>query len=393
MSSGITFKEHKILMVDDEKEYLENMLTNLKHDFSILTAFKASDAREILEKESIAVILSDQKMPDILGTDLLIEVKEKYPDTIRVLITGYTDLGAAIDAINKGDIYRYIPKTASVPEIEGLIKQSIERYYLRKEKNKLYNANQRLLKQLATQEKISAVGYFGTVLHDMFQPLLQQLGHDLAQEDLMKYSCGDDCARPKETKVLMEKVAKSILTLKEVTSSEFFIKPLKEDVPTPQKDANLNGIIKNIVDYYVPKYTVPDEEKKKYNFDLKLANDLPQLALDVDKIDYAIERVILNSVQSREDVTITIKTKLKKEEKKEYVVLEISDDGIGIPKENLEKIRTPFFTTKPGHTGLGLTIAENIFNKHEATLDVKNNLLKGTTVTVTFPINEKSTAK
>ena len=119
-----------------------------------------------MKNESIAVIISDQKMHGITGVELFKEVKVKYPNIVRVLITGYTDLEAAIDAINKGDVYRYIKKTASLEEINNSIKQSIERYHLQQEKNRLFEANKRLLKRLATQEKVSAIGYFENVLYE-----------------------------------------------------------------------------------------------------------------------------------------------------------------------------------------------------------------------------------
>ncbi|MFH0925803.1 MAG: response regulator [bacterium] len=383
MFGSINYKKYPILFVDDDLDALKSIKMILEANFTVDSTDDPYKALEMLKEREYALVLSDQKMPRMPGFELLARVKEISPLTIRVLITGFAEIEDAIKAINNGEIYRYIPKKIPNEDRDILIRQAIQWYHLQKERDRLYTANQRLLKQLATQEKISAVGYFGNVVYGMFRPLLQHLGHDLAREE-MKYVCGDACVRPKETKMLMEKIAKAIVTLKEITDSEFFVKPLKEGIPVSEENANLNGIIRNILDYYVPRYTVSKEEEKKYRFDLKLAKDLPQLRLDVDKIDYAIERIILNSMESREDVTVTIKTKLKTEEKKEYVVLEISDDGCSIPKDNLEKVRTPFFTTKPGQAGLGLTIAENIFNKHEATIDIKNNLLKGITVTITF---------
>ncbi len=83
------------------------------------------------------MVLTDQKMPDVTGTELLAELKETHPDIVRILITGYTDIGAAVKAINEGNIYRYIPKTSFSEEIIGLIKQAIEWYHVHKEMRRL----------------------------------------------------------------------------------------------------------------------------------------------------------------------------------------------------------------------------------------------------------------
>lgn len=241
------------------------------------------------------------------------------------------------------------------------------------------------MERLAVKEKISALGYFGNILYEKFLPILKNLSVSLAREKIKYDVCGDDCAKSLETKELMKQTKKIIETFDDVAKEKFFIESLKNNVTLPKEDAGLNDIIRNIVNYYQP-----ESVNKKLEIHLELEDGLPTIKLDVDKVDYAIERILLNSIQSKDyGVNIKIKTYKVKEGDEQYIILEISDNGCGIVQENIERVFTPFFTTKEGHRGLGLTIAENILNKYDATIDIKNNYPEGTLVTVTFPLNEK----
>lgn len=133
------YKEHRILLVDDEIGNLENILFALELSFDVITAASGIEALEVLAREKIAVIISDQRMPKMSGTELLSLVKEKYPHTIRILITAYSDISAAVEAINKGDIFRYINKDNPISEIESYIKQAIDYYQVRDENKRLYD--------------------------------------------------------------------------------------------------------------------------------------------------------------------------------------------------------------------------------------------------------------
>jgi response regulator RpfG family c-di-GMP phosphodiesterase len=134
----LNYKEYRILLVDDEIGNLENMLFALELSFDIITAASGSEALEILAREKIAVIVSDQRMPQMNGAELLSQVKETYPHIIRILITAYSDIDAAVMAINKGDIFRYIKKDNPISEIESYIRQAIDFYQIRDENDQLY---------------------------------------------------------------------------------------------------------------------------------------------------------------------------------------------------------------------------------------------------------------
>jgi response regulator RpfG family c-di-GMP phosphodiesterase len=100
----------KILYVDDEAHNLVAFRANFRRDFEVLTAGSVSEALEVLEKEDVHVLVTDQRMPEQLGTELLAVARSKYPDQARILLTGFTELDALRDAVNEGKITCYVQK-------------------------------------------------------------------------------------------------------------------------------------------------------------------------------------------------------------------------------------------------------------------------------------------
>lgn len=104
-------KERAVLIIDDEENILKTIRRELSlHGYHVFIANNAKEAFNALETESIPVVISDQRMPDITGSELLSLIKKRYPKTIRMIISGYTDFDALQEAINNGEIFKFIPK-------------------------------------------------------------------------------------------------------------------------------------------------------------------------------------------------------------------------------------------------------------------------------------------
>lgn len=127
-----------VLFVDDET----NILSSLKRLFRpsgyrILTAESGAQGLEIMAQENIDLVVSDMRMPEMNGAQFLEKVREGWPDTVRILLTGYAEISATIDAINKGQIYRYISKPWDDNEIILIIKHALQQKFLEREKLRL----------------------------------------------------------------------------------------------------------------------------------------------------------------------------------------------------------------------------------------------------------------
>jgi DNA-binding NtrC family response regulator len=115
----------KVLLVDDEERILRTLGMLLKMQYQVITTTDGHEALRILEREKIHLIISDQRMPVITGTQLLRQAKVISPNTLRILLTGYADVDAAVDAVNEGEIFRYINKPWGPKELRDIIAEAV----------------------------------------------------------------------------------------------------------------------------------------------------------------------------------------------------------------------------------------------------------------------------
>ncbi len=125
-------EKHTILLVDDEVNNLQLLRRTLRHDYNILTASNGKEALEIVEGkgDEIALIVSDQKMPEMEGTEFLKRVAGEYPDIVKILLTGHLDVDAIVDSINDCHLYQYIVKPFDPEELKLTIDSGIKKFDL-----------------------------------------------------------------------------------------------------------------------------------------------------------------------------------------------------------------------------------------------------------------------
>lgn len=137
-----------VLYVDDEINNLNSFKAAFRRDFDVYVAQSARDGRKILDTNEIGVIITDQRMPGMTGIEFLESILDVYPDTIRILLTGFSDMNAVMDAINRGQVYKYLVKPWQNEELKLYIQNALEIYHLRKENKelayKLHLANKEL---------------------------------------------------------------------------------------------------------------------------------------------------------------------------------------------------------------------------------------------------------
>lgn len=133
-------KKITILYVDDEENNLQAFKATFRREYKIFLAISAEAGREVLKNHEIDIIITDQRMPDETGVEFLASIIPIYPDPIRILLTGYTDVQAVIDAINMGQVYHYLTKPWEADYLRTVIKNAFEVYSLRKENAELTKA-------------------------------------------------------------------------------------------------------------------------------------------------------------------------------------------------------------------------------------------------------------
>jgi response regulator RpfG family c-di-GMP phosphodiesterase len=134
-----TSEEYTLLCIDDEKNIL-NALKRLlrKEKFRLLTGNSGKEGLQILAENKVHVVLSDQRMPEMNGTEFLKEVKDRYPDILRIILTGYTDVDSISEAINEGHIYKFFLKPWNDQNLKLEIRQAMEQYGLMQDNLRLH---------------------------------------------------------------------------------------------------------------------------------------------------------------------------------------------------------------------------------------------------------------
>ena len=127
----------KILYIDDEKAALFNFEQLFNDDFEVYTAISATAGMEILAKTDIQIIIADQRMPDKTGIEFLAEVALLYPDTVRILLTAYSEASVIIDAINRGQVYHYITKPFETKNVKNILDKAAQNWQLKKDNEAL----------------------------------------------------------------------------------------------------------------------------------------------------------------------------------------------------------------------------------------------------------------
>jgi response regulator RpfG family c-di-GMP phosphodiesterase len=146
-------KQHTVLCVDDEQNILSSLRRLFrKESFRVLTASSGPDGLQRLREEEVHVVISDQRMPGMNGTEFLAQVKEEYPDIIRIVLSGYTDVDSITESINKGHIYKFLLKPWNDENLKLEIRQALDQYELLQTNRRLSNT---VLEQNETLKKLN----------------------------------------------------------------------------------------------------------------------------------------------------------------------------------------------------------------------------------------------
>ncbi|MBI2803939.1 MAG: hybrid sensor histidine kinase/response regulator [Planctomycetes bacterium] len=390
-----------LLVVDDEPDLVDSVRDLLRFDYRVLGATRASEGLALVEKEDVQIIMSDQRMPEMTGVELLQRVRQSHPDTIRLLFTAYADLGAVIDAINQGNVYRYISKPWETEELKAILRQACEYYELQEERRKLLKEVQAKNLQLATTNR---------ELHranELKKAFIKVASHELRTPLTILLGLSEHAVRMTKSipalHALTDKIRLSGLRLNErvdqmvkMLLAEQFERPLKpQDVEASALIRAAAGEVAHFV------------EARQQQLDVLIPDDLGMIRVEPDKIRDSLVQLLVNAIKFTPDGG-AIRLAATREHldqpgapatgHAEHLQITVTDTGMGIAKESLARIFDPFFTgfdvsrhssgtfeyDKRG-LGLGLSMAKTFVEMHGGTLTVQSEVGAGTTFTVELP--------
>jgi len=375
------YRRYPVLYVDDEPLALETFRLQFKEDFAIHTAQNGEEAMRILRENEIAVVLTDQRMPRLSGVELLKRVKEEHPDTVRMLMTAYSDMDVVIEAINQGNVYRYLTKPYNEDDLRNAIRQGIETFYLIQERERLEAEKVETAKRMARANRLSAVGTLAAgMAHEINNPLtavsafLQMLPQKYKEGSQDKEYWEQFYRRVCEELDRIHHLITRMLRYSRFTGQDEY----------HFQETHVNELLEDMIALLTP------EAKKKMNaFKKDFDSELPTGWMDQERMKQVFMNLLLNAIQATEDGTITVRSR-RLTHGNNGVALEVSviDTGSGIAEEHLPKLFDPFFTTKHHEgSGLGLLTCHQIIEGHRGYIDVQSQPGKGAAFTVVIPVN------
>ena len=399
-------KKFSLLYVDDEASNLSAFKNSFRREFDIHTADSGLKGIQLLEKIPIDVILSDQRMPDMTGVEFLKYALDKYPNTHRILVTGYTDFNALHHAINRAKIFKYVQKPWKKSKLKEYIDAGIQIQELEKKnlelnlklsksvddlKNEIIqkeNAQNILLEKnkelkeakLKAEESDRLKGAFlSNISHEVRTPMngINGFASLLISQDF------DDTERKHFLETIM-KCSKQLM----------FIMEQIIDVSTI--DANqlvFNNSINDISSVFAEfkeNFTQRCHEKKlQINWpDFQQYSHI-QFSTDWGKFTKVISSLVDNAITYTQKGHVSIKLKITDK----HIEFEICDTGVGIADNILPQIYKKFrqaddtFTKLSGGLGLGLSITKSYIDFLKGTIELKTEVNKGSVFTVSIPIS------
>jgi len=333
-------QNNKILLVDDEQDLREVLeISLLDFGYTVLTAENGKEALEIFKKENPVIVLTDLKMPEMGGIELLRKIKDYNPDTEVIIITGHGDTDLAIKSL-KYEAIDFIAKPISNDALEIALKRANDKIITRRQLEEYTkNLEQLLREKTELQDHLSSLGIMiGSISHGI-KGLLTRLDGGIL------YSA-------KERK----------LKLKKINIAEFA--------------ADVAGVI----------------EQKIENKKIEFHSDFEQVDIECEIDAQILHSALINILDNAVDACLSDNTRpshkivFKVTQDNENIVFKINDNGIGMSPETREQIFNLFYSSKGSKgTGFGLFITDSIIKQHKGRINLNSSIGKGTYFNIKIP--------
>jgi two-component system sensor histidine kinase/response regulator len=391
----------KILYVDDEENNLLVFKSSFRRYYDIYVSKSGAEGIEILKEHDIAVIITDQRMPGMTGVEFLKQLPQDLL-AIRMVLTGFTDVAAIIDAINSGKVYRYITKPWDKNELKITIDNALEALSLRKNNQELIHELKETNEQLEgkviertreLEEALAAINvqkheleelnatkdkFFSIVAHDLrtpvsslagFSSMLSKYGDQMSPEEISKFSKD------------LHKSVKNALSL--VENLLTWARTQMDKMDHSPSVVNINTVVKETVEQMSS-----SAGSKNIRLQENIAANL-QIFADENHLRLILRNLVSNAIKfTPEGGSITISTSQAAEGQAEITV---EDTGVGMDESRLSRLfkigeaNSTNGTAGEKGTGLGLVLCKEFVEKNSGSIAVRSTEGSGTTFTIQLP--------
>ncbi len=382
-----------LVVVDDESDVLRALQDLLRMDYQVYTFRQGSEALDFLRSTPrVHVILSDQRMPGMSGVEVLRQAMTIRPETTRLLFTAYTDLRAVVDAINQGNLFRYVAKPYDPDMLSAVLRQAVEHHELIVEKNALLAELQRSNTKLLEANRVKGA-FIEVVSHELNTPLTVVLG----MIDLWRMS-QSATATPVERQwvdrigAAAGRLARTVDRMLKLVRNRDFTQSLNIE------KVSLAPIADRVVEELSPYL-----ELRRQKVTVRLDPDLGLIEVDPSKIADVLINLLANAVKFTPDCgAIRLEARPQPNSPGEFRV-EVTDQGAGVPQCDQEHLFEPFFTGfdtlrhssgdyefgKRG-IGLGLCLVKTFVQLHGGRVEVSSTPGSGSTFAFVLPRSQSN---
>ncbi|WDN87257.1 hypothetical protein BuS5_00225 [Desulfosarcina sp. BuS5] len=378
MRTDITVNSNiRLLLVDDEEDFRKTIAKRLKkRGFAPEEAGSGNECLALLENKAVDIVVLDVKMPGMDGIETLRHIKEKFSETEVILLTGHAVTSDGISGIKSG-AFDYLSKPIEFEHLLSKIKQAYNKIIREEEKRKDAEFRASMEQQMIATERLASLGTLSAgVAHEINNPLAiinESVGwmRLILQKDELA-----EMPRKKDFEKALGKIEKGVDRARKITHQLLETVRKNNSVFT---QVDLKELAREAVELL-------GQETKNRN--IQFFYEMEESACTIWSDPYQVRQVLINlltnaahSMDTGGEITIILKADV------DDIVLTVRDTGTGIPKENLDKIFEPFFSTKsPGQgTGLGLFVTRSIINKLGGRIEVESRLGHGTSFNITLP--------
>ncbi len=384
MQSIYDYKKFAILYVDDEEKSLKYFTRAFGDQFRIFTAPSAEEGFKIFEqhKDEIGVLMTDQRMPGEKGVQLLERVRQIRPRAIRILATAYSDIEAAISAVNTGAIYKYIHKPWDVPQLEVTLKRALEFFMVQMERDQLLHEKLSVLQNMIITDRVVSLGVLAAGLSHHIRNSLVAVRTflDLAPAKLREENVSLDSLRnPNYWQEFYQHVQAQVQRIMKMLTEVGAVSELQN--PAFRDQVQLDQVVLAAI-----AHLKNELDARNIRVENSIPASLPELTVDGRKFQRIFELLLkdeLISLAPGSIITVTAETTAAG-----GIRFELRDNGVGMPQNDLRSVFNPFFlrADNPQEFGLNLMTCYFLVYHHGGTIAVNNVEGSGTAFELTFPL-------
>jgi signal transduction histidine kinase len=380
----------RILAVDDDPGNLVVLEELLAEDFEVVSTESPAEALRLARETEFDMVISDQRMPGVTGVELLRQVRETYPRTVRVIISAYSDAPAMLDAINVGEVFRFILKPWEPEHVLSVVEMGLEHRLthlaIRRLVQVIHAKNKTLEETLAelrhTQDRLLQTAKLATV-GQLTASIVRELKNHVTGVQLLAEAV-EAAGVPEE---LAEHVRVGSLSAQSLFDliSGLNAFATKDAWKLRRTRVSLNGVLAQAL-----RVAKLDPRAADRLIDFVPARDLPDVALDREKMRQVAVNLLLNALEATSRGE-RIEVRSLRDHVGGQVLFRVADGGAGMPRELVARALDPFTSRSEGGLGLGLEVCRRVVEAHGGGLKIESKEGRGTSVVVSIPIEPPAT--